>query len=121
MSHDDFDVYVFKTLTYILECAKANVIPEINKAKEVSGCNDVMWNMVLRSMYADGYITGISEVTYYDQTCDLYATGAFGITQAGAKYLKENESMKNVRKFLGEAFIKTLPTIIESTRAILNL
>ncbi len=96
MSNDDFDVIVYKVLAYILACAKDNVVPSITKAQELAQCNDVYWSMVIRSMLADGCITGASVDSYVDGSVDVSAGTELSITQKGAAYLKDNSRMKEV-------------------------
>lgn len=118
MAHDDFDVAVYKVLAYIMACAKAGVVPSVSKAREVSGCNPVYWAMVVRSMLADGYITGASVDDYYDGTTDVSGGPDFGITQKGAAYLRDNGKMREAGKFLGRAFADMLPGIVAATAAL---
>ena len=118
MSHDDFDVIVYKVLAYIMACAKANVHPRIEKAQEAAGCGDVYWAMAIASMLDDGLIRGASVDSYYDGTSDVSAGPGFGITQKGAEYLRDNSKMAEARRFLGKAFEKVIPMLVEATKAL---
>ena len=119
MAHDDFDVIVYKVLAYIMACAKADTVPRIDKAKEIAGCGDVYWAMVIGSMLDDGLIMGASVDSYYDGTTDVSATPRFGITQSGARYLRENSKMAEVARFLGSAFQSVLQVAVEATKALI--
>lgn len=118
MANDDFDVIVYKALAYIMACAKADVAPRIEKAKDVAGCGNVYWAMVIRSMLADGLILGASVDSYMDGTTDVSAGVDFGITQRGARYLRENSKMAEVARFLGAAFQSVLQVAVEATKAL---
>ncbi len=121
MAHDDFDVIVYKVLAYMMACVKKGVYPNIDVAKDAAGCNDVYWAMVIESMLDDGLIRNATVKSYYDGTTDVSAGQDFGITQKGARYLKENSKMEEAKRFLGTAFEKALPTLIEATMAISSL
>lgn len=118
MSHDDFDAIVYKVLAHIMTCAKADVVPSIAKAKEVTGCGNVYWSMVVGSMLDDGLIKGASVDSYHDGTTDVSATPGFGITQKGARYLKENSAMREVARLLGSAFSEILKVAVGATKAL---
>lgn len=118
MSHDDFDVIVYKVLAYIMACAKADAVPSIAKAKDVAECGNAYWAMAIGSMLDDGLIKGASVDSCYDGTTDVSATPGFGITQKGARYLKENSAMREAARFLGKAFSEILKVAVEATKAL---
>ena len=118
MAHDDFDVIVYKTLAYILRCAKDGVRPNIDKAQEVSKANDVYWAMVVRSMLDDGFILGAEVYTDITGVDRVEANTSFGITQKGARFLKENSKMNEVGRFLGTAFETVLSVAVAASQAL---
>lgn len=118
MAYDDFDVIVYKTLAYILRCAKDGVRPNIGKAQEVSKANDVYWAMVVRSMLDDGFIIGARAYTDITGVDRVEADRSFGITQKGARFLKENSKMNEVGRFLGGAFETVLAVAVAASQAL---
>ncbi|MDR3316319.1 MAG: YjcQ family protein [Coriobacteriales bacterium] len=104
MAYDDFDVIVYKTLSYIYACLKQGVYPNMDKAQELTRCNDVYWLQVICSLLKDGLIQGVSISAYKASAVQQIIATSPGITQAGARYLKENSKMAEVCEFLGKAF-----------------
>ena len=119
MSADDFDVIVYKALSYVYACIKAGAIPSVDKAQEVAGCNDVYWASAVRSMLADGYIMGASVDCEYTGAMAVTAGPGFGITQKGAQYLRDNSKMREAARFLGKAFEKVLDVAVKATLAMM--
>ncbi len=70
--------------------------------------------MVIGPMLDDGLIAGASVDSHYDSTTDVSATPRFGITQKGARYLRENSKMAEVARFLGSAFQSVLQVAVEA-------
>ena len=104
MSYDDFDVIVYKVLEYIYSCLRKGVYPNLDKAQEIARCNDVYWKSVIRSMCDDGYLIGVTFREYRDMGLTPVASPKeLGISQEGARYLKENSKMAEVKGALGAA------------------
>ena len=118
MSYDDFDVIVYRVLRYIYSCMKEGVQPSLEKAQELSKCNDVYWSHVVRSMVDSGYVQGVKFHEYLDQPPVPFARNTLGISQKGAQYLQENSKMHEVAQFLGSAFEKLLEVAIKSTMSL---
>ncbi|MCL2679907.1 MAG: YjcQ family protein [Coriobacteriia bacterium] len=115
MSADDFDVIVFKILEYLYACLKEGVSPNIDKARDVAGCNKVYFAAVISSMLDDGYVGGVAIKAWGG---DVVNIDKVNITQAGAQYLSESGKMAKVRDFLGEAWKPALATAIQATLAL---
>ncbi|MDR2108921.1 MAG: YjcQ family protein [Coriobacteriales bacterium] len=115
MAYDDFDVVVYKLLSYYYGCIKAGVAPSLTKSKEVARVNEIYFSAVIRSLFDSGYVTGVRTGAWGGDTVLLEDVA---ITQAGAAYLSENSKMAKVRKFLGSAFDKALMVAIEATKAL---
>lgn len=119
MAFDDFDVIVYKVLSYIYACLRKGVYPNLDKAQEIARCNDVYWKSVIRSMCDDGYLIGICFKEYLDKGLTPMASPKeLGISQKGARYLKENSKMAEVKKHLGAAFEKMLEAAIAATACL---
>ena len=113
MAADDFEVVAYKVLSYLYSCIKAGVEPNVAKAKDIAGVNDVYWSAVVRSIESDG----LAEVDWFSHWAGREVDGLC-ITGKGAAYLKDNSRMQAVRRFLGEAFNAVLTTAVEATMAM---
>lgn len=119
MSYDDYDVIVYKVLKYIYQCLKAGVYPSLDKAQEITRCNDVYWLQVIQSMVNDGYLQGVKIPDYLGNDAKPIANPrSLGLTQKGAQYLDNNSTMAEVKTFLGKAFDKIIDIAIKATMAI---
>jgi hypothetical protein len=114
MAADDFDVVVFKLLSYLYTCLKAGVEPRGAKALEISGCNSVYFKAVLKSLKNDGLINGNLSFAWGGDPV-LFD---ISITQSGARYVSENAAMKKAARFLGQAFLTTLELAVAATAAL---
>lgn len=113
MSADDFDVVVFKVLTYLYQCIKDGVEPNPDKAQEFAKINPVYWRAVIadlvdRKLVAAATLKTLGETRYY----------GLRITSAGVEYLDESPKMHKVKKFLGPALDVALHAFIEATKAL---
>lgn len=113
MSKDDFDVIVYKVLSYLYACIKAGVEPSLDKAHEVAGCNDVYWNAVFADML-EGKLIAATAIKAWGEPIYLDVR----ITSTGAAYLRDNSRMAAAGSFLGKAFEKVLESAIASTMAL---
>lgn len=50
MAADDFDVVVFKVLSYLYQCIKDGVEPSPDKAQEFAKINPVYWRTVVSDL-----------------------------------------------------------------------
>lgn len=113
MSRDDFEVIIFKVLTYLYSCLKAGTSANVDKAREVAGCNDAYWRAVVEDMLADGLIAVTALDGWHGK-----AYLEMRITSKGASYLKENSRMGAVRRFLGRAFDAVIDAAVAATMAL---
>lgn len=113
MAKDDFEVIIFKVLTYFYSCLKAGVQANIEKAHEVAACNDVYWAAVLEDLFSNGYLSGtVFRGWHGPHYLDMR------ITSKGAEYLKGSSKMAAVRKFLGKAFEAVIEGAVAATMAL---
>lgn len=112
MSADDYEVVVYKVLTYLYACLKAGVEPSTPKAKEVAGVNDVYWDSVMQWMFAKGLVTAVVANGWHGR-----AYSGVQITGDGAMYVKDNSKMAEVKAFLGKAFETVIEGAIAATFA----
>lgn len=112
MAHDDFEVVVYKVLSYLDKCLKSDIEPSIEQMQRVAGVNDTYFKAVINSLINDGYIVANVYPTWHGA---IYRD--ISLTMQGAIFLKDNSKMNECRQFLGKAFTKTLTRIIEATIA----
>lgn len=115
MSKNDSDVIVCKLLAYLMACLKAGIEANVEKAKELTGCNNIYWNAIIEDLSEKGYIKleGIKA-----SGGDYAAICSMRITIDGAQYLKENEAMTKVKRTLGSALSGAIDAAIAVTQLI---
>lgn len=114
MSYDDFDVIVYKLLSYLYECLKNDITPNAIKAQEIAKCNNTYFAAVIKSLKQDGYVTG----NFTSAWGGDIVTFDISITQSGARYLSEDSQMEAVSAWLGKAFSAILEAAIKATIAL---
>jgi hypothetical protein len=114
MARDDYHTLVYKVLSYLYECLKAGVEPNLAQAANLVQVNERYWASALTMMKGSGYLTGI-EVKIYksDKEPTLIPLSTFGITEAGVEYLSTNFLMAKAREYLGPVFVATLQGAIQ--------
>lgn len=113
MAADDFDVVIFKVLSYLYQCIKDGVEPNPDKAQEFAKTNPVYWRAVVsdlvdRKLVAATVVRTLGETRYYD----------LRITSAGVEYLGESPRMRKAREFLGAALDAAVRVAVEATKAL---
>ncbi|RGM70765.1 hypothetical protein DXB98_09305 [Collinsella sp. OM07-12] len=113
MAADDFDVVVFKVLSYLYQCIKDGVEPNPAKAQELAKINPVYWRAVVsdlidRKLVVATVLKTTGETLYYD----------LRITSAGVDYLNESPKMRKVKEFLGTALDVAIHIAVEATKAL---
>ncbi len=112
MAADDYEVIVYKVLSYLYACIKSGVRPSVAKAKELANVNDVYWDVVVQGMLDKGLITAVPMRGWHSSD---YLN--MQITADGAFYVKENSKMTEVRAFLGRAFEAIIESAVAATIA----
>lgn len=113
MAADDFDVIVYKVLSYLYQSIKDGVKPSAAKAQEIAKVNPVYWNAVISDLTDRGLVKA-NIVRMLDST----SYGDVRITSAGVDYLSESPKMRKVKEFLGAAFDVALHIAIEASKAL---
>ena len=113
MAADDFDVVVFKVLSYLYQCIKDGVEPNPDKAQEFARINPVYWHAVVsdlvdRKLAAATTVKFLGKTQYHD----------LRITSAGVDYLSESPKMRKVKDFLGSALDVAVHVAVEATKAL---
>lgn len=108
MAKDDYDVLVFKILTYYYACLKRKVLfnqevfdHAIIKSGDIS---DEYLADVLRMMQEEGLLQGLTFTKAWGEDYILASDLRDAkITPAGVHYLKENSTMQKIMKALVDA------------------
>lgn len=114
MAKDDMEIIIYKILSYLYECAKNGVHPEMEDICyecKLFRVPESYWKLIMREIISNGYITGINIVSAKDKEYFLMMDDV-GITLAGREYLCENSGMKTAEKICGKAFEIVLEAVI---------
>lgn len=109
MAEDDFEVIVYKALSFLYECIKKGVDASAEEVKELTGCNDVYWNVVLESLRDDGLLT-VYEYGYASDRCGL----KIRITGDGMWHLLNDSDMKAASRSVGERYRAELLAAVQA-------
>lgn len=103
MAKDDYDVVVFKILTYLYACMKRKIFFDadtFNATISMKNINENYFADILRMMSEEGLIKGYvykeawgGNVITISDLCDL------NITSAGIRYIEDNSKMKQIKEF----------------------
>ena len=107
MAQDDYDVVVFKILTYLYACLKRKTLFDkevfrqiLNKQK----ISDEYLTDILRMMTDDSLITGLTFTRAWAGTYILTSEYSdMKITSAGIRYLNGNNGMTKVKEVLKDS------------------
>jgi hypothetical protein len=106
MAKDDYDVIVFKILTYLYACIKRKIaFEDITFMKTISfeNISEEYLMDVLDMMQDEGLITGYTSIKAWGG--NLIRTSELSdlkITSKGIRYLNDNSKMKEVKNHLAE-------------------
>lgn len=112
MAPDDYAVVVYKVLSYLYECIKKDVVPNVDKAREVSRVGDAYFGSVAAYLVSRGYVLG---ECLRDMNGGVMSVESLSITLEGVEYLEENSRMRKARAFLGKAFEGALSAAVAAT------
>lgn len=117
MAKDDYDVLVYKILTYLYACMKRKVLftqKGFAHAVQKDKIDEDYLTDVLRMMQGEGLIEGLTFVRAWGQVYIL-ASGMenASITPAGIHYLKENATSQKVKQVLLDAIDPIASLIID--------
>lgn len=109
MAKDDMLVVIYKILTYLYQCLKDGVNPNVNQAQKLCDINPVYWNAVIDDCIDRGFIKVPMQSPFLKEYRDLR------ITSLGVEYLEEAKPMNKIKHAIGEAFEIALRNAIEIT------
>ena len=110
MAKDDMHVVIYKVLTYLYQCLKEGIKPNVYQAQKVCDINAVYWNAVVQDCIEHKYIA----VPFKDPFTETYTE--LRITSDGVEYLENAKPMNKVKQFIGKAFEIVLKNAIEITK-----
>ena len=110
MAKDDMHVVIYKILTYLYQCLKEGVEPNVHEAQRICGINPVYWNAVVNDCIEKGYI----RVPFKSPFTGTYER--LEVTSDGVEYLEVNKMMNKVKNVIGEAFEVVLRSAIEISK-----
>ena len=106
MAKDDYDVLVFKILTYFYGVLKREIAYTDDSFKAAIKFNDISeeyLNDVIYMMQEDGYIKGMTyENAWGNNKICLNEFSDIKISSEGIGYLKNNSTMKKIKESLLE-------------------
>lgn len=118
MPKDDYDVVVFKILTYLYACLKRKITFDERTFDEAICRNcihDMYFSDIIRMMKKDGYIENVTITRAWGNDYIISSQlEDMRITSAGIDYLKENSKMNKIKDILlqNSGIIGTLISMI---------
>lgn len=104
MAKDDYFVIAYRVLAYLYACLKAGEPPDMEYLKcntDDFPVNGSYWEYILKHLYKDGYIEGVSLIPITGRpTESVKLTAAVSITPLGIEYLHENSTIQKAKAFL---------------------
>lgn len=103
MAADDYHVIVFEILSYLYDCLKKGVTPDMEAVegyRTATGINMRYWSYVLKRLQEEGLVENmiIAPVINAEWKTARFSEGT-AITSKGIAYLAENSMMEKVKKF----------------------
>lgn len=105
MAKNDYHVLVYRILAYLYICLKDGTEPDltyISHDSEAININQNYWEYIMRHLYKDGYIEGVSLGNVVGRKTPMIKFNDLAITPLGIEYLQENSAMARAKKFLKE-------------------
>lgn len=106
MAKDDYDVVLFKILSYLYGCIKRKYsfdITSFNAVISKQKVNDDYLSSILHMASEEGLVEGLTFTHAWGMNyivCNDYSD--MTITAKGIRYLKDNSKMQEVKKYLEE-------------------
>lgn len=101
MAKDDYDVIVFKILTYLYACLKKKInfdIDTFNKTISFKSLDEDYFAEILMMMSEDGLIKGyVYKTAWGGNVIPLSDISDIKITSKGIRYLSDNSKMKEIK------------------------
>lgn len=114
MANDDYHVLVYRVLSYLYDCLKRGVDPdmaELRKIPLLADVNERYWHYVLASLVDYGFIDGATKVEVDNTYARVVNLQQAQITPRGIEYLTDNSFMAKVKKF-AKAAAEAAPAVL---------
>lgn len=101
MAKDDYFVIAYRLLKYLYDCLKKGqtVSSEI-LTPEFFGIGEEYWAYIIRNLYQDGYVEGVS-LTRIGRKPDYPSIQEhFNITPKGIQYIQDNSVFEKIRGYV---------------------
>ena len=97
MAKDDYFVIVYKLLKYLYDVLKISAKPRDEAlTAEFYGIEDAYWEYILRNLFLDGYVTGITLTRVEGKPDYPVIQPHFTITPKGIQYITENSAFQKI-------------------------
>ena len=107
MAKNDYHVIAYLILSYLYECLKNGVKPDVEQINHTAPNISIpytYWAYIIRSLYQDGCIEGVALVDVLGgEEKGVKLKPNFNITPKGIAYLDENSSMNKAKEFVKTA------------------
>ncbi len=103
MEKNDYYVVAYLMLSYLYECLKQDIKPDIKQISHDAQNINIpygYWCYILRHLYKDGDIEGVALVKTLGGDEGVKLLPGFMITPKGIEYLEENSSMARAKDFV---------------------
>lgn len=99
MAHNDMHVVIYKILSYLYECMKSGVSPDVSKIGASGLCiPDDYWTQIVSQLVGRGYVSGVSVTK--TTSGDIVNFPKPSVTLDGVEFLMENSMMGKAKTFL---------------------
>ena len=108
MAKDDYYVLIYKILTYLYECLKAGIKPDIEEISHNAPAINIKesyWKYIMVHLLDEGLIEGAQKVEIRG-VAGIKIDPGLNITPLGIEYLKENSTIRKVEKILDSPVVK---------------
>lgn len=112
MARDDYFIIAYRILAYLYACLKKGEQPDISYISADSSAINISenyWEYIIRHLYEDGYIEGVSVFNIAGRTTPgIKLKADFMITPKGIDFLQNNSTMSKAKEFL-KTLKETIP------------
>lgn len=101
MAQDDYFVIAYKLLKYLYDYLKKGTRPSTEVLNAgFFGIPDEYWEYIIRNLYQDGYVEGVTITRLWNKPGDPSIQPRFSITPKGIQYIQENSVFETIRGYV---------------------
>ena len=101
MARDDYFVIVYKLLKYLYDSLKRGIpVSQDILSAEFFGIPDEYWEYIIRNLYRDGYVEGVTVTRLHRKPEFPNIRQNFNITPKGIQYIQENSVFETIRSYV---------------------